>query len=321
MNINFKKIIDLYIKNFFSSLKFKRNLKQEKSKLYINNYWNNFYKTKRNKFKFFKSKLEFENTFKEIKKINIYYYIFWIFLILSSIYVLFFSHYFSIKNIDIIRQDDIINIDLSYKSIEDIRYKSILIEDKEKIKSKLISYQPNIKDIYIRKILPDNIKILLSSYKSNFWFEIEWKTYILTENWVVIPWKINNWLIKINIKNIDNILIINYKKIFKPEFISRILEIIKWINEFNSFIEIKELNYYKKESELHITDKNWIIIIFDLNKEPKIQVEKLNIFYKKYLNKTKSWIIYIDLRINEKIYYCTTDNEFQCRINLKNIYN
>lgn len=320
MSIKFKKIIDLYTKKI-SSLKFKKNLKKEKSKLYMNNDWSNAYKSRRNKFKLFKSKLEFENTFEEIKKINVYYYILWTFLILSSMYVLFFSHYFSIKNIDIIRQDDIINIDLSYRSIENIRYKPILTEDKEEIKSRLIAHQPNIKDIYIRKILPDNIKIVLTSYKSDFWFEEGWKTYLLTENWVVVPWKIKNWLTKINIKNKDNLWIIDYKKIFKSDYIMKIRDIIKLINEKNSFIKITEINYYKKESELHITNKDWTIIIFDLNKEPQIQVEKLNIFYKKYLSKIKLWIIYIDLRVNEKIYYCATDNEFQCRVNLKNIYN
>ena len=41
---------------------------------------------------------------------------------------------FSIKNIDIIKQDNVINIDLSYRSIEGIRYKPILLQDKEKIK-------------------------------------------------------------------------------------------------------------------------------------------------------------------------------------------
>ena len=103
-------------------------------------------------------------------------------MVLASLYVLFFSHYFSIKNIDIIRQDDIINIDLSYRSIESIRYKPILTEDKERIKENLINHQPNIKDVYIRKILPDNIKITLSSYKSDFTFEKEGKIYLITEN-------------------------------------------------------------------------------------------------------------------------------------------
>jgi len=95
---------------------------------------------------------------------------------------LFFSHYFSVKNIDIIRQDNIINIDLSYKSIENIRYKPILFVDKESIKKSLITHQPNIKEIYIRKILPDNIKIILTSYNSNFIFENDNKFYEITDN-------------------------------------------------------------------------------------------------------------------------------------------
>lgn len=314
-----KKFFDSYARKI-SGIKFKRKLREEKSKLYITNDSNWSFKSKRNKFKLFKSKLEFENTFEEIKKINVYYYVLWTFLILSSMYILFFSHYFSIKNIDIIRQDEIINIDLSYRSIENIRYRPILTEDKEQIKKNLIAHQPNIKDIYIRKILPDNIKIILSSYKWDFLFERDWKNYLITENGVVVPTKLKNWLTKINIKNKDNLWIIDYKKIFNPDYIIKIRDIINLINERNSFVKVTDINYYKKESELHITNKDWTIIIFDLNKEPQIQVEKLNIFYKKYLSKIKLWIIYVDLRVNEKIYYCATDNEFQCRVNLKNIY-
>lgn len=316
---NIKKFFDGYMKKI-SSIKFKRNLKKEKSKLYMTQGSETNYKSKRNKFAFFKNKLEFENTFEEIKNINIYYYIIGTFLVLWSLYVLFFSHYFSIKNIDIIRQDDIINIDLSYRSIESIRYKPILTEDKERIKENLINHQPNIKEVYIRKILPDNIKIILSSYKSDFSFEKEGKTYLITENGVVVPTKTKNWLTKINLKNKDNLWIIDYKKIFKDEYILKIKEILTLITEKNSFVKINEINYYKKEAELHIVNENGTVLIFDLNKDAKIQIEKLNIFYKKYIKKINLWVIYIDLRVNEKIYYCATDNEFQCRVNLKNIY-
>ncbi len=319
MRESIKKFFNTYIKKV-SSLQFKKKLREEKSKLYITNSSSKNFQTKRNKFQFFKSKLEFENTFEEIKKINLYYYIIWTFLILSSIYVLFFSHYFSIKTIDIIREDDIINIDLSYKSIENIRYKPILLEDKELIKTNLFVHQPNIKDIYVRKILPDTIKILISSYKSVFIFEKEWKNYLITENWVVVPTKIKTDIPKINIKYKNNLSIIDYKQIFKEDYIRKIKTIIDLMNQKNSFITINELNYYKKESELHLISKDGIVIIFDLNKESEIQIEKLNIFYKKYVNKLKLWIIYIDLRVNEKIFYCWMENEFQCRVNLKNIY-
>lgn len=319
MTESIKKQIDKYLKKI-SSIKFKRNLKKEKSKLYMTESGEGNFVSRRNKFKFFKNKLEFQNTFQEMKNINTYYYVFWTFLLLSSMYVLFFSHYFSIKNIDIIRQDDIINIDLSYRSIESIRYKPILTEDKQKIKEYLMNHQPNIKDVYIRKILPDNIKIILSSYKSDFMFEKDGKNYLITENGVVVPTKPKQELIKINVKNLDNVWIIDYKQIFKDEYIAKIKDIITQIREKNSFVKINEINYYKKEAELHLTNKDGTVIIFDLTKEVKVQIEKLNIFYKEYLKKIKLWIIYIDLRVNEKIYYCSSENEFQCKVNLRNIY-
>lgn len=313
-----KKIFHTYKKKI-SWLQFKKKLKKEKSKLYIND-TNTNYSSKRNRFKFFKNKLEFENTFTEITNIHTYYYMFWTFLFLGVLYVLFFSHYFSIKNIDIIRQDDRVNIDLSYKSIDYVRYKPILNQDKNIIKEKLLAHQPNIKEIYIRKILPDNLKIQISSYPGILSFEKDERNYIITENGVSVPGKHSDEYIKINLKLKDNLWVIDYKKIFQEEYVNKIADIVKLIVQNNSFIEIKEVNYYKKESEVHIIDNNGTVIIFDLNKEIPIQIQKLNIFLKEYRNKIKLWIIYIDLRINEKIFYCSTENEFQCKVNLKNIY-
>jgi len=71
---NLKKFLQKY-KNIFSSIKFKRNNKKEKSKLYVQESSKTKYKSKRNKFKLFTKKLEFENTFNEIKNINTYYYV------------------------------------------------------------------------------------------------------------------------------------------------------------------------------------------------------------------------------------------------------
>jgi cell division septal protein FtsQ len=76
-----------------------------------------------------------------------------------------FSHYFSLKSVDIIRNDDLVNIDLAYRSIENIRFKPMIFIKKEDIKNYIMSHQPNIKDISINKIYPSNIKIILSSYK------------------------------------------------------------------------------------------------------------------------------------------------------------
>lgn len=314
-----KKIYEKYT-HFFSQKKFKKNIKREKSKLYVQEENTPKYKSKRSKFKLFTSKLEFENTFWEIKKMNLYYYIVWVFLLWTSFYVLFFSHYFSIKSIDILREDDLVNIDLAYRWVEKFRYKPILFEDKSNITQAILSHQPNIKDIYIRKIMPDNIKIILKSFESIFWLEYENKFYEITQNGVVVPSKEKEEIQKINIVWLNNIWVIDYKKIFKETTIAKIKNIIDTLHQNNSFIDIKTVIYYYKEAEVHLIDQNEMRIIFDLNKEEEVQIEKLSIFNKNYASIVKIWIVYIDLRINEKIIYCAKDNEFQCKQNIKSIY-
>lgn len=317
------KIISKFFKKI-KNIKYTKKLALEKRKLYVkddNIFKNKYIKKNRNKFKLFKTKLEFENTFQDIKNINIYYYIMWLFLIISSLYLFIFSHYFSIKNIDIIRQDDLVNINIAYNSIENIRYKPLIFVNKEEIKNYILAHQPNILDIYIRKILPDSLKIILQSSESVFSFNLWDKIYEITKNWTVIPGKEKENITKIKIVWFDNLWIIDYKKIFDEYYINQIIQLLYQLNQKISLLIHKNYTYYKKEAELHIITEKWTIIIFDLNKDINIQIEKLNIFYKEYISKVKNAIIYIDLRINQKVIYCDSSNEFQCRLNLNSIYN
>jgi cell division septal protein FtsQ len=71
---------------------------------------------------------------------------------------------------------------LAYKSIENVRYKPMVFIDKELVKKSLLSHQPNIKDISIRKIYPSNLKITLSSYKDLYNIKLSNKYYKITEN-------------------------------------------------------------------------------------------------------------------------------------------
>lgn len=315
--------INLYIKKIkrrFENIKFKKEVSKIKKRLYI--VWENktkTYKSERNKFKMFKTKLEFDNAFKDIKKINIYHFFVWIFLILASAYIIVFSHYFSLKSVDVIRNDELVNIDLAYKSIENIRYKPMVFIDKSIVKNSILSHQPNIKDISINKIYPSNIKITLWSYKDLYNVNFNWKYYKVTENWVLVPTSKQEENI-LQIVWIDNFWIIDYKQFFDPVYVNKIREIEDLIKQKNSFVVIDKMTYYKKERELHILTDKWILLIFDLTKDSKVQVEKLNIFYKEYFKKIKFWIIYVDLRVNERVIYCSTETEFQCNKNLENIY-
>ena len=74
-----QKIINKYIKKYlneFKNIKFRKKLRNEKQKLYIKYHQTeNKFRSTRNKFKLLKTKLEFENTFQTIKKVNFYYYL------------------------------------------------------------------------------------------------------------------------------------------------------------------------------------------------------------------------------------------------------
>lgn len=319
------KIIKIIIQFFkkIKNIKYTKKLALEKEKIYIkdDNIFKKKYSNKRNRFKLFKTKLEFENTVQNIKNINIYYYIIWLFLIISSIYLFIFSHYFSIKNIDIIRQSDLININIVYNSIEDIRYKPLIFANKEEIKNHILAHQPNISYVNIKKILPDNLKIILWSFDSVFLFNLWDKIYEITKNWTVIPWK-EKKNIKLKIVWLDNLWIMDYKKIFNEYHITQMTQLLDQLKQKIPSLTYKNYTYYKKESEFHIVTEKWTIIIFDLNKDINVQVKKLNIFLnKKDIKKNKNAIIYIDLRVNQKIFYCDSSNEFQCRLNLNLIYN
>jgi len=62
-------------------------------------------------------------------------------------------------------------------------------------------------------------------------------------------------------------------------------------------------------------------LIFDINVEIDEQLKKLIVFSKEHKNLTKDTTInYIDLRIPNKIYYCENEFVWNCKKNLKLIY-
>lgn len=307
-------------KNFFNKKNFQRELKKYKDSIYFTEKKYKKYISKRNKFKLFAKKLEFENNLNKIKWLNLYYFLIWSLLILSSLYIILFSDYFSVKNIDVIKNDSWVNINLVYKSVEDVRYSPLVFIDKNEIKDKILSFQPNINKIEIQKILPNNLKIILTSFEKLFYFENDWKKYEILSNGSVIPTATIKKENTIKIKWLSLYGFIDYKIIFDWSILKSINNTVKYINENNTLVKIKNITYYLKEYEFHILTQDDITILFDLTKEIKPQIEKLDIFYKNYQSQIKSWISYIDLRVDDKLIYCPKDKYNNCEKNLESIY-
>lgn len=308
----------MYIKKIEKFLKNKFKKRQNrKNRFILNNVKKQNYTKKRQKISINKDIFNNLNIFWW----NVYKYYIAIFsiLIITILFILF-GPTFKIKKIEVIKMDNITNMDIAYKAIEGFRWKSILSIEKSDVFHKLTSYQNNIKDIKTSIILPDTYKIVIESYIWIFNTKINEKNFIVTENWSLIPW-VNEKLKNIEtIKQFDKNKFIDYKKNFDTKYIQKIESITKKVKENIINIEILNIKYYVTERELHIKIKNDTTLIFDLNWDYKEQIEKIVIFNKENTKISNSDIIYIDLRIKNKIFLCKTKEEFICRKNLKNVY-
>ena len=318
--MNLKKI-NYYI-NKFLSLKPSELLKKRKTSNNRSFLLNNSEQTT-----FIKKRRNLSINSKHLDKLKIfwnniinYYIVIFLVLFSASLYVMFWP-LFKIKNIEIIKQDNITNMQIAYKAVDKYRWNTILSIEKKDILINLQKYQHNIANIKTNIILPNTLKIIIDSYNWIFNVTINWKTFLITENWTLIPSIYSKELKELIIKNnFDKNKFLDYKKSLDTEYITKISKIITLLEENIIDIKIKELTYYVTERELHIETEKNTTIIFDLNWEYNEQIEKIAIFNKDYININKTAIIYIDLRIKNKVFYCTSENEYQCISNIKSIY-
>lgn len=277
-------------------------------------------KQRNQKFAFLRYNINQRKRVESNNDFTIYYYLIWFFLITSSIYTLFFSPYFIIKNIDVIKNDTYSNINIAYKSINNLYYRNIFSINKDKIEKDIKELQNNIEYIKINKLFPDALQIDIKSFKWIFNTNINNKDYTLLENWSLIPSTNNEELEKIIINTINSNSNIVYKNIISESDMGKILYSINFIKN-NIYIEkLKEINFFPNENELHINiiDKDKIILLLD--NTIKNQLNKFILLKNKELIKLED-IIYIDLRVEDKSFICRKEFEVECNNNLKNIYN
>ena len=309
------------IKKFLNKYKKSKRPTQKKSRLILSKIEQTTFIKKRKQIKFNYSYLNKINHFLN-KYSNKWYYLYIILFIIISL-VLYISYWptFKIKYIEIIKQDNITNMNIAYKATDKYRWSNIFSIEKKDILKRLKDYQQNIKNINTSIKLPNTLKININSYKTIFNTTINWKTYLITENWTLIPSTYSKDLKELKIiYNFDKNKFLDYKKVLNSDFLKKITFIVNQTKENIIDINIKELKYYIIERELHIkTDKN-TILIYNLSSQIKEQIKKISIFNKEKININKSNIIYIDLRIKNKVFYCTNEKEYQCIQNLKSIY-
>lgn len=257
-----------------------------------------------------------------IKKNIKYYYVWWFFFSIILLIFLFVWPFFSIKFIEIEKKENITNLDIAYKAVETVRWTPLLLSNGKEISEKLQSYQKNIKEVYIRKVIPNTLKIIIESYKWVYNTKINDKEYIITENGVLIPSRHSEELpeVKFTKKYPMFQWILDYKDVFDKKYIDNIRYSVKKINDNLLTEKITGYYFFPTEREVHLDFENGTKIIIDLWNDIDEQIKKLIIYYKEHLKSDFSWIIYVDLRVASKVFFCKTDTEFECRKTLKNIY-
>lgn len=239
-----------------------------------------------------------------------------------GIIFLFKAQYFSVQNITIESPDELTNINIAYDSIDSFRSTNIFNIQSSEILKKLQTYQPNVTSISLEKQLPDSLDIITHSSPIILNAIYSEKVYAITQNWVAIKKNINPDEQTVNTIEVvqdreSTPINIDYTVVIENEVIEKINQ---YINSFKHNLitsPIEKNQFYPKESELHILLQDNTLLIFDINWDVVEQIKKLIVFYKE---NEQSKHIYIDLRIENKVFYCGYENEFQCKQNLKKLY-
>lgn len=212
-------------------------------------------------------------------------------------------------------------MELAYQSVDRFRGISLFQIDTTAIRKQLHTQQNNLENITIRILPPQTLKIQLTSFVPVFNTLLQEKNYLLLSDGSVVPAKIN--------PDIPNITIISsrvpkkflsYKQIFDPSYIKRIQNIINELQENLIQVQIESIIYYQRERELHIITQNNNRLMFDLETSGNNQIKKLAIFEVQQKIISKNDIIYTDLRVKNKIFFCSNETEYICKKNLNSLY-
>ena len=248
------------------------------------------------------------------------------FLLVSSSYILFFSPYFRISPSKVVieRLDTVSDINIAYKSIEEVYGTSIFSVEDSTVFQKLTALQKNIKTAKVSKLFPNGLKIIIESYSPEFFvrFPDSEKTYIITENGILVYQKANDanlYFLDLVDLSFTEMHFIDYKEGVPEEFMPFVLASREIFKTTFSTSNIAKFTYFKAEREIHIALESGLVVLLRSENDIDKQILSLKI----YNDKNKDFINtgdiqYIDMRVPGKIFVCKEKN--LCKGNLKRIY-
>lgn len=243
-----------------------------------------------------------KNAGKTIKKL-------FILLIMASIlswagYIILFSDYLIINNIKFILDDsDLEEAELN-PYVTDMLGQSIISINPNKYKNEILQSFPQIEKVYLQKIFPKTIEILVKTYpiKANIihkFGSLE-KKYLINQGGWLVSQDIENPNLPYIIIHSDNEFKLKQKLI--PD--DKLNKILNSFQNFQDFFNIRifDITYLMKEREIHLRTEKGFDIWLDIQQDITQQIKKLKKAIPN-LNIANENLEYIDLRIPSKIFY------------------
>lgn len=306
---------------YLSNIWFKKQANKQRRKIILHDqninkkYLNFQYKKRKN--------IHFQTSLDHLwnKKLLLYSSVsIWVILIFGGIWV-FFSSTFTVQTIEVIRKDNLSNINLVYNSLDNIRGESIFTIDKKDIIESIYSYQNNIQNVSIESSLPETLIIHVGSSPALFTTTIQNKSYTISQNWSFIPGNGTSDLKSMSIVFRDKPTgILDYKQVLSAEDIQKIHYTLQQIEKNILGFESENIFYLPREREYHIMTTSQTLLIFDLGEDIDLQIKKIAIFNTEHSPITQGSYHYIDLRIPEKVHSCEKQYQKTCEQTLRNIY-
>lgn len=253
-----------------------------------------------------------------LQKCKKYGAVVWICSITACILFLFFGPLLRIQEILISSDDDqIININQSYSSVDSIRNKNLLFINTNDLAKRIQKQQNTIRNISIQAEFPSILHIKLSAYTVLFQTE----KYLILENGAVKEkWEENYDLIPTLQLSEDITEKAAFGNMLDAWDLWQISLLKEYLERNIPGFSIAEMQYFISEKELLLSTDTNTIFIFDLDEDVTNQGENLAIYHKEWGNILKKKYIYIDVRNPKRLDGCWFESEFLCRLNLKNIY-
>ena len=241
----------------------------------------------------------------------------WAMLGIISIFWLFLIN-LSITEIEITRENSLIDIEESYRALNYLRGKNILSTDVSELNERLQSTQQVVRSVHMQRIFPNKVLIHIIPYTPIFNTQYG---YIMDNGFIhTLPIRADVEIPFLDVVWYDISLLSRQPDISLDDLYT-ITVLTRSLSRDIPTLQVEGLKYYIKERELHMRDKLGTIYLFDLTENITDQIEKISVYItERWINLEEREFKYLDIRVPRWIFTCGMDNSRQCLRNLESIY-